>query len=64
MAMASGEASQETHTLVSGVILKLKDSVYTLGKMAIVMRASGLTIKWKEKENIIMQMGANTRVIL
>ena len=43
MAMASGEASQETHTLVSGVILKLKDSVYTLGKMAIVMRASGVS---------------------
>jgi len=41
MAMASGEASQETRTLVNGVILKLKDSESIPGKTAIVMRANG-----------------------
>lgn len=42
MATASGEASQETHTLVSGVILKPKDSVFTPGKTGIVMRVNGV----------------------
>ena len=41
MATVSGEASQETHTLVNGVILKPKDSVYIPGKTAIVMRVNG-----------------------
>jgi hypothetical protein len=41
MAMASGEVSQETHTLVNGVIQKPKDSEFTPGKTAIAMRVNG-----------------------
>lgn len=41
MAMASGEAYQETRTLVNGVILKPKDSESIPGKTVIVMRANG-----------------------
>lgn len=43
MVTESGEASQETPILESGVIPKLRDSVFTPGKTVIAMKVSGVS---------------------
>lgn len=43
MVTESGEASQETPILESGVIQKLRDSVFTPGKTVIATKASGVS---------------------
>ena len=52
MAMGYGEASQETLTLASGDILRLRGTEYILGKMETVMKENGSNVSNMVKELI------------
>lgn len=62
MAMASGEAYQETRTLVNGVILKPKDSESIPGKTVIVMRANGDNVWNMDRAQTSSKMVTRTQV--